>query len=249
MNKSEYERFYAALCAAPTVPVRDFEDEVHFEGCMPVEALAARGERTLVFGPLKPVGFTDPRTGRRPYAILQLRAENAEATAFNLVGCQTKMTYPAQTEVFRLVPGLEHADFVRFGSMHRNTYVNAPVCLDDRLRLIAAPHIRLAGQITGVEGYVESAACGLWAGMLLTAEARDEALSLPPKTTALGALLQHLRTPAKSFQPSNVHFGLLPEPQPKPARKNRKKCLAERARRDFAEWTEKEKLLETARSR
>ena len=155
---------------------------------MPIEALADRGDRTLTFGPLKPVGFTDPRTGRRPYALLQLRAENAERSSFNLVGCQTKMTYGAQDRVFRLVPGLAHAEFLRFGSVHRNTYVNAPECLNDNLSLKERPNVYLAGQITGVEGYVESAACGLWLGLLLAARARGKKLLLPPQTTALGAL-------------------------------------------------------------
>lgn len=240
MTRSEYMTFYNALREAERVPAHNFEKEIHFEGCMPIEALADRGERTLTFGPLKPVGFTDPRTGRRPYALLQLRAENAERTSFNLVGCQTKMTYGAQGRVFRLIPGLAHAEFLRFGSVHRNTYINAPKCLNDDLSLKALAHVHLAGQITGVEGYVESAACGLWLGMLLAARARGRELTLPPQTTALGALMRHLRTPSKQFTPSNIHFGLMPELAEYTKKKSRKAEMAERGRADFAAWLAQE---------
>lgn len=236
MTRPEYERFYQALLNAEKVPAHDFEKEIHFEGCMPIEALAERGERTLTFGPLKPVGFTDPRTGRRPWALLQLRAENAQRTAYNLVGCQTKMTYKAQAEVFRLIPGLENVEFLRFGSVHRNTYVNAPECLNADLSLKSRPNVYLAGQITGVEGYVESAACGLWMGLMLAARTQGRELSLPPVETALGALLNHLRTPAKHFQPSNVNFGLMPELEEKPISKNRKKTMGERANKVLYTW-------------
>ena len=236
MTRSEYMTFYEALLAAYRVTNHEFEKEIHFEGCMPIEALADRGDRTLTFGPLKPVGFTDPRTGRRPYALLQLRAENTERTSFNLVGCQTKMTYAAQDKVFRLVPGLAHAEFLRFGSVHRNTYVEAPACLSPDLSLKNRPNIFLAGQITGVEGYVESAACGLWLGMLLAARIQGRDLPAPPQTTALGALLHHLRTPSKQFTPSNVHFGLMPELVERPKKKARKAEMADRARNDFASW-------------
>jgi len=236
MNEEEYYAFYEALSRAETAAGHAFERELHFEGCMPVEALAARGERTLVFGPLKPVGFIDPRTGKRPFAVLQLRPENANKTMFNLVGCQTKMTYRAQDCVFRLVPGLVHAEFVRYGSMHRNTYVNAPLALDANLALRNHPRIHLAGQITGVEGYVESIACGLWVGMRVYALLRGLPLTPPPPTTALGALLAHLSLPVKNFQPSNVHFGLMPEPSARIKKKDRKAWYAERARTDFAAW-------------
>lgn len=239
MTKPEYEAFYHALLEAEKVPAHAFEKEVHFEGCMPVEALAERGEKTLAFGPLKPVGFTDPRTGRRPWALLQLRAENTEGTAYNLVGCQTKMNHAAQARVFRLIPGLERAEFLRYGSMHRNTYVNAPQCLNEDLSLKTRPDIFLAGQITGVEGYVESAACGLWLGLKLAARAQGRELPDPPATTALGALLRHLRTPSKHFQPSNVHFGLFPDLPEKPKKKARKAVMAERGREEFAAWKEK----------
>ncbi len=239
MTRAEYEAFYKALLEAERVPSHDFEKEIHFEGCMPIEALADRGERTLTFGPLKPVGFTDPRTGRRPYALLQLRAENAERSSFNLVGCQTKMTYGAQDKVFRLVPGLADAEFLRFGSVHRNTYVNAPECLNHDLSLKMRPNVYLAGQITGVEGYVESAACGLWLGLLLAARTQGRELPLPPQTTALGALMNHLRTtPIKNFVPSNIHFGLMPELEERTKKKARKAEMSDRGRADFAKWKE-----------
>ncbi|MDM8216663.1 methylenetetrahydrofolate--tRNA-(uracil(54)-C(5))-methyltransferase (FADH(2)-oxidizing) TrmFO [Desulfovibrio piger] len=236
MNKDEYMAFYEALLGAEKVAAHDFEKEKHFEGCMPIEALAERGPKTLTFGPLKPVGFEDPRTGRRPWAVLQLRAENANADACNLVGCQTKLTYAEQARIFRMVPGLEQAEFARFGSMHRNTYVNAPQALTEDLRLVARPRFLLAGQITGMEGYVESAACGLWAALLLEAQAQGRNLPAPPPTTALGALLQHLRTPVKRFQPSNAHFGLMPELAERAKKQDRKALYSARAQADFAQW-------------
>lgn len=238
MNKEEYQVFYDALMAAQKVPAREFEKEIHFEGCMPIEALAERGHRTLTFGPLKPVGFDDPRSGRRPWALVQLRAEDRNNSLFNLVGCQTKLTYPEQERVFRLIPGLEKAEFIRFGSMHRNTYVNAPQVLNAELALNAQPNIHLAGQITGVEGYVESAACGLWLGMLLAAHYQGRSLSTPPTETALGALLEHLRVPVKKFQPSNVHFGLMPELPERAKKVDRKALFSQRARELFAAWRE-----------
>jgi len=236
MGREEYERFYQALLEARKVEARDFEREKHFEGCMPVEALAERGPRTLTFGPLKPVGFIDPRTGRRPWAVLQLRAEQMNSETCNLVGCQTKLTQPEQARVFRMVPGLERAEFARYGSMHRNTYVNAPQVLNADLSLKARPGVYLAGQITGVEGYVESAACGLWLGLALAARLHGQTLPPPPPTCALGALLLHLQTPARHFQPSNVHFGLMPELGEKARKKDRKALYAARARAAFTEW-------------
>ncbi|MCR5562052.1 MAG: methylenetetrahydrofolate--tRNA-(uracil(54)-C(5))-methyltransferase (FADH(2)-oxidizing) TrmFO [Desulfovibrio sp.] len=236
MTRDEYDVFFAALCEAKVIPSRNFEKLRHFEGCMPIEALAERGPRTLTFGPLKPVGFIDPRTGRRPWAILQLRAENANVETCNLVGCQTRMLQSDQERVFRLVPGLEHAEFARFGSMHRNTYVNAPEVLAADLSLRGRPNIFLAGQITGVEGYVESAACGLWLGMLLSARAHGQELPLPPTECALGALLGHLRIPNKRFQPSNVHFGLMPAFTDRMHKKDRKTLYSSRAREFFADW-------------
>ncbi len=240
MNRDEYTAFYEALMQGDKVRGHNFEQEHHFEGCMPIEALAERGEKTLLFGPMKPVGFTDPRTNHRPWAILQLRAENANNTMFNLVGCQTKLTYAAQDRIFRLIPGLQNVDFVRYGSMHRNTYVNAPKALNADLSLVPQPHIHLAGQITGVEGYVESIASGLWLGLYLAAQYRGKTLPQPPVTTALGALLNHLQvTPHKRFQPSNVHFGLMPEPTAEDGRlrkKERKAWYSQRAVTSFAKW-------------
>lgn len=265
-SREEYFHFRDALLAGEKVPSRDFEKEIHFEGCMPVEALAERGEMTLAFGPLKPVGFTDPRTGARPFAIMQLRPENANKSAFNLVGCQTKLTYPEQERIFRLVPGLERAEFLRHGSMHRNTYVNAPEVLNPDLSIRASPPelptIYLAGQITGVEGYLESAATGLWLGLdlarrLLNAEKMREAgagqgsfdprasegLQPPPPESALGALLAHLQRPAKHFQPSNINFGLMPEPELRLRKKDRKAAYADRARDAFTAWLKAETFL------
>lgn len=236
MNREEYLAFYEALIAAKKAPTRDFEAESHFEGCMPIEALAERGERTLTFGPLKPVGFTDPRTGKRPFAIAQLRAENLNRSMYNLVGCQTKLIYGEQDRVFRMIPGLENAEFVRHGSMHRNTYVNAPSVLNPDLSLKNAPNVFLAGQITGVEGYVESAACGLWLGLSLGRKLLGSELPPPPPESALGALLAHLRTPVKKFQPSNVQYGLMPELGEKAKKSNRKLLYSERAKSGFEAW-------------
>ncbi|MDR2825858.1 MAG: methylenetetrahydrofolate--tRNA-(uracil(54)-C(5))-methyltransferase (FADH(2)-oxidizing) TrmFO [Deltaproteobacteria bacterium] len=252
MNSDEYFAFYRALIGAEKVPSKNFEQEKHFEGCMPIEAMAERGERTLTFGPLKPVGFVDPRTGTRPYAIVQLRAENLNRSMFNLVGCQTKLTYVEQERIFRMIPGLEKAEFIRHGSMHRNTFVNAPVTLNKDLSLRNAPHIFLAGQITGVEGYVESAAIGLWLGIYLAHKIRrqqaqdtteclsaacvaDE-LPLPPPESALGALLRHLRTPVKNFQPSNIQYGLMPELEVHSKKTSRRALYSARAGQSFAGW-------------
>ncbi len=236
MSREEYDVFYQALLDAQKVAAHEFEQEKHFEGCMPVEALAERGPRTLTFGPLKPVGFVDPRTGRRPWAIVQLRAENANSDTCNLVGCQTKLTQGEQARVFRLVPGLEKVEFARFGSMHRNTYVNAPQVLAEDLSLNVLPGVFLAGQITGVEGYVETAASGLWLALLLDARARGINLPTLPAESALGALINHLRTPVKRFQPSNAHFGLMPELGERARKKDRKALYSARAQEAFGSW-------------
>jgi methylenetetrahydrofolate--tRNA-(uracil-5-)-methyltransferase len=238
LTKEEYFRFYKELASAKTVAARDFEREIHFEGCLPVEAMAARGEMTLAYGPLKPVGLVDPRTGKQPFAVVQLRAENLDKTAFNLVGFQTKLTYPEQKRVFRLIPGLEEAEFLRLGSMHRNTYVNAPKVLTPELMLKKRPNVFLAGQITGVEGYLESAACGLYLGLHLAFKLRGKVLPALPKETALGALMNHLRTPAKKIQPSNIHFGLFPALNVRAKKAKRKELHARRAQEKFSQWLE-----------
>ncbi len=239
MNKEEYHAFWQALVDGERVPSHDFEKEIHFEGCMPIEALADRGEKTLCFGSLKPVGFIDPKTGSRPYALLQLRKENAEGNAFNLVGCQTKLKYKEQDRIFRLIPALKNVEFLRYGSVHRNTYVNAPRTLSKDLSLQKEKNIFLIGQITGVEGYVESIATGLWLAKVLVARANDENLEQPPVETALGALLNHLQVDVKNFQPSNAHFGLMPELGIRAKKKERKPLLAQRAREIFQKWLNK----------
>lgn len=236
MTEDEYKALISTMLEAEKVKPHEFERHIHFEGCLPVEEMAERGEMTLAFGPLKPVGLTDPRTGEQPFAVAQLRAENKEKTAFNLVGFQTKLTYPEQKRVFRMIPGLEHAEFLRLGSIHRNTYVDAPAVLNG-LELKARPGVYLAGQITGVEGYVESAACGLWLGMLLSARLEGRDLPCPPPETALGGLLAHLAVlPAKRFQPSNVHFGLMPALNKRAPKKKRKELYAQRGQEAFRRW-------------
>lgn len=236
LNEEEYHTLREALISGEKAPTKDFEKEIHFEGCMPIEALAERGEMTLAFGSFKPVGFTDPRTGERPFALVQLRTENLNKSMFNLVGCQTKLKYKEQDRIFRMIPGLENAEFVRYGSVHRNTYVNAPKTLTPELALKNHPNIYLAGQITGVEGYVESAACGLWLGTMLAAKAKKLTLAEPPAETCFGGLLAHLRTEQKNFQPANVQFGLTPELNRKARKKERKVLYAQRARERFTEW-------------
>ncbi|MFW5489471.1 MAG: methylenetetrahydrofolate--tRNA-(uracil(54)-C(5))-methyltransferase (FADH(2)-oxidizing) TrmFO [Desulfovibrio sp.] len=231
LTEQEYKTFVQALVDGEKVIPREFEKEIHFEGCMPVEVMAERGEMTLAFGPLKPVGLVDPKTGEQPYAVLQLRAENKDKTAFNMVGFQTKLTYPEQKRIFRMIPGLEGAEFLRLGSIHRNTYVNAPEVLNPDLSLKSVPKVHLAGQITGVEGYLESAACGMWLGLHLGA-----GVGHAPETTALGALMAHLRRPVKKFQPSNANFGLMPALNRRAPKKMRKELYAARTREDWAAW-------------
>lgn len=237
MTESEYEHFVDAILAAEKVPARDFEKVVHFEGCMPVEEMAERGRETLRFGPLKPVGLADPRTGQEPHAVVQLRAENREGTMFNLVGFQTKLTYPEQRRVFRMIPGLENAEFVRLGSMHRNTFINAPALLAPTFQLKSDPRIFFAGQITGVEGYVESTGSGFLAGINAARLVRGDELLVPPAATALGALVTHItNADVKHFQPMNVNYGLFPPLEGKVKKKERRGKLAERAMAELDRW-------------
>ena len=238
MSKEEYERFYQALMEAEKVPLKDFEKACYFEGCMPIEEMAERGKETLLFGPLRPVGLVDPRTGKQPYAVVQLRKENQEGTLLNLVGFQTKLKYPEQKRVFRLIPGLENAEFARFGSIHRNTFINSPKLLLRTLQLKKNPKVLFAGQITGVEGYPESAATGIIAGLNASRIAKGLKPVFPPETTMVGALLKYITTAEpKHFQPMNANFGLLPPLEKKVKGKlNRRKYLAERALRDMEKW-------------
>lgn len=237
LNEEEYLRFVDALNTGEKVPARDFEKVVHFEGCMPVEELAARGVETLRFGPMKPVGLIDPKTGYEAHAVIQLRAENREKTMYNLVGFQTKLTWPEQRRIFRLIPGLEAAEFVRLGSMHRNTFINSPALLLPTQQLKTDPRIFFAGQITGVEGYVESAASGFLAGIAAASIARGEPLPVVPSETALGALMHHItNADIKHFQPMNVNYGLFPELPGRVKKKERRQKLAERALAALDEW-------------
>jgi methylenetetrahydrofolate--tRNA-(uracil-5-)-methyltransferase len=244
LDEDQYNAFIAAMLAAEKMEFKEWEANTpYFDGCMPIEVMAERGHETPRFGPMKPVGLTDPNTGKRPHAVVQLRQDNALGTLYNIVGFQTKMRYGAQTEVFRMIPGLEDASFARLGGMHRNTFIRSPKLLDHELRLKAMPRLRFAGQMTGVEGYVESAAIGLMAGRMAAVQQKGETFMLPPIETAHGALLSHITGGAniETFQPMNVNFGLFPElpvaePDPKTGRKprrpkgrDRKAIYAERA--------------------
>jgi len=237
LSREEYERFVQELLDGEKVAARDFEKVVHFEGCMPVEELAARGVDTLRFGAMKPVGLVDPRTGREPYAVVQLRKETREATLYNLVGFQTKLTWPEQKRIFRMIPGLEQAEFARLGSMHRNTFINAPALLLPTFQLKSEPRIIFAGQITGVEGYVESAGSGFLAGVNVVRLAAGAGPLLPPPATALGALVRHItNAEVKHFQPMNVNYGLFPDIAGKIKKKERRGLLAARALAEIDQW-------------
>ncbi len=237
LNEDEYLRFVDELLQGEKVPARDFEKIVHFEGCMPVEELASRGLETLRFGPMKPVGLVDPNTGYEAHAVIQLRAENREKTMYNLVGFQTKLSWPEQRRIFRMIPGLESAEFERLGSMHRNTFINSPALLNISQQLKSDPRIFFAGQITGVEGYVESAASGFLAGVFAVCLAEGRALPVPPPVTALGALMGHItNADVKHFQPMNVNYGLFPELPGRIKKKERRQKMAERALAELEEW-------------
>ena len=243
MDKAQYDAFIDALLAADKTEFHEGETANYFDGCLPIEVMAERGRETLRHGPMKPVGLTNAhRPGDKPYAVVQLRRDNALGTLFNIVGFQTKMKYGAQTEVFRMIPGLENASFARLGGIHRNTFLNSPTLLDDRMRLRSRPHIRFAGQITGVEGYVESSAMGLLAGRMAAAEILGRDLPPPPPETAMGALIHHITggAEAKTFQPMNVNFGLFPPLDGvrggRKGRKDRYKGYTDRAKELWTAW-------------
>lgn len=243
LDRPTYERFVAAVLAAEKVSPEQFEEARYFEGCLPIEVMAERGPETLRFGCMKPVGLDDPRTGRWPYAVVQLRAEDRDRTAYNLVGFQTRMKWGPQAEVFRMIPGLAQAEFLRMGSVHRNTYLDSPRLLDTSLRLKARPQLQFAGQITGVEGYVESIACGLLVGWMVAARRLGLPFAPPPETTTLGALHGHVLgtlkaegTKAERHVPSNIHWGLCPAITRRIGKKDRKRLYAERALADLGVW-------------
>jgi methylenetetrahydrofolate--tRNA-(uracil-5-)-methyltransferase len=241
LNQAQYKDFVAALLAGEKTDFKEWEKSTpYFEACLPIEVMAARGEQTLAFGPMKPVGLQDPRSSERPHAVVQLRQDNRLGTLWNMVGFQTKLKHAEQVRIFRTIPGLENAQFARLGGLHRNTFINSPRLLDDQLRLKSRPHLRFAGQVTGVEGYVESAAIGLLAGRFAAAELLGSPVAAPPSTTAFGALLSHITggADARTFQPMNVNFGLFPE-IPKSAKirgKDRKQAMSTRALQDLGAW-------------
>jgi len=248
MDKDQYLTFVQGLIDAEKTDFKQWEkDTPYFEGCMPIEVMAERGPETLRYGPMKGKGLDDPRTGRWPYAVVQLRQDNALGTLWNMVGFQTKMKHGAQVELLRTIPGLANAEFARLGGLHRNTFIQSPKLLDEQLRLKAAPHIRFAGQITGCEGYVESSAVGLLAGLFAIADLTGRAIPTPPAETALGALLGHITggADAASYQPMNVNFGLFP-PMNDTKKKQRKEAMASRAREALAEWQREVPLLQPA---
>jgi methylenetetrahydrofolate--tRNA-(uracil-5-)-methyltransferase len=239
MTKEQYLAFHQGLLDGDKAEFRDWEkDTPYFEGCMPIEVMAERGVDTLRYGPMKPVGLDDPKTGRWPYAVVQLRQDNALGTLWNMVGFQTKLKHAEQVRLFRTIPGLERAEFARLGGLHRNTFINSPQLLDSTLRLRKAPHIRFAGQITGCEGYVESAAIGLLAGRFAAAELSGQVLTPPPPETALGALLGHITGGADSasYQPMNVNFGLFPPVEGKARKADRKRAYTKRAEEALERW-------------
>ncbi len=241
MSKDEYNAFIDALLAADKTEFHEGETAGYFDGCLPIEVMAERGRETPRFGPMKPVGLTNPHSDIRPHAVVQLRRDNKLGTLYNIVGFQTKMKYGAQTEVLRMIPGLQNASFARLGGIHRNTFINSPTLLDSQMRLKSHPHIRFAGQITGVEGYVESAAMGLVAGRMAAAEMAGRVLPPPPADTAMGALITHITggADAKTFQPMNVNFGLFPPIDAKGGRRGRHdryRAYTDRAKDSFTQW-------------
>ena len=244
MDKDQYLRFLTELQQGTCVPLQSFEDPKYFEGCLPIEIMAGRGTETLRFGPMKPVGLADPRTGLDAYAVVQLRKENLAGSHYNLVGFQTKLTFAEQKRIFRMIPGMERAQFARFGSVHRNTFICAPEVLSPTLQLKKRKNILIAGQLAGVEGYIESAAMGLLAGINAARMANGLAMTVPPPTTAMGALIQHLTaTDPRHFQPSNVNFGLFPPLGQKLPKKLRGQARAEKALADLQKYQDEQGLL------
>jgi methylenetetrahydrofolate--tRNA-(uracil-5-)-methyltransferase len=238
MDDAQYNTFYDALMAAEKVQPKEFEKTPYFEACIPIEVMAERGRQTMLFGPLKPVGLEDPRTGKRPTAVIQLRTENVHRTCYNMVGFQTKLTYPEQKRVFRMIPGLEQAEFLRYGSLHRNTFINSPQLLLNTLQFKSRGTLFFAGQLVGVEGYTESAAMGGFAGINAARALAGLPLVTPPATTAHGCLVGHVASSdPKHFQPMNTNYGLFP-PLAQPTRDKEKKrqLIAQRAREDFERW-------------
>ena len=238
MDEKQYYDFIRELNSAEKVPLASFEQPKYFEGCMPIEVLAERGPKTLSFGPLKPVGLTDPNTGKTPYAVVQLRKENKESSAYNLVGFQTKLTYTEQKRIIRMIPGLEEVEIFRFGAIHRNTYINSPSLLNNELELKTRPGNYFAGQITGVEGYLESASMGLLASLSATAKILRKGYIPPPRNTALGALINYLTASSKkNFQPMNINFGLFWVGEMKIRDKNvRNQSIAKNALQELKKW-------------
>lgn len=238
MDEKEYYAFIDELIRADKVSVRDFEDVRVFEGCMPIEVMALRGRETLRFGPMKPVGLPDPRNGQEPYAVVQLRPENLELTAYNIVGFQTRLKWPEQKRVFRMIPGLEKAEFLRYGSIHRNTFINSPLLLNQDLSLRVRDGIYMAGQITGVEGYLESTAMGLIAGINASRRIMGKKTITVPQETAHGSLIRHITTPVKNFQPSNINFALLPSVAGRLKKEQKRAIIVERALKSWERYLE-----------
>jgi methylenetetrahydrofolate--tRNA-(uracil-5-)-methyltransferase len=237
MTEREYRAFVDAVVAAEKVPLHPFEKPVYFEGCMPIEEMARRGPMTLAFGPMRPVGLVDPRSGSRPFAVVQLRQDDREGRLYNIVGFQTKMTYPEQRRVFRMIPGLERAEFVRLGSLHRNTFIDSPRLLRPSMQLRARDDLFVAGQMVGVEGYVESAAAGLLAALNACNLIGSRPMIVPPRETALGSLIAYITDPSRrDFQPMNANYGLMPEIAGSLRGRNKKIAMGERALRAIDAW-------------
>jgi methylenetetrahydrofolate--tRNA-(uracil-5-)-methyltransferase len=241
VDEPTYNRFVDEILAGRMVMPHDFEEPKFFEGCLPIEVMASRGREVLRYGPMRPVGLDDPRTGRWPYAVIQLRPENQHLSAYNLVGFQTRLAYPEQKRIFSMIPALANAEFLRFGSIHRNTFIDSPNLLGSELELKSRPDVRFAGLITGVEGYIESCAMGLLAALFLAGRLRGKPVAPPPETTAFGGLYNHVTRPradGEAFHPTNINFGLLPRSPVRAKKRERKKLIAERAIHDFGPWAD-----------